>query len=156
MNVEPDSAPSALGRRPARRARRLRIAFSIVEVLAAAVLLGVGVVAALGAIGSITRAEARMEEKEILQNLASDKLREVLATFDFATPSLSGDFEDRGLPNIRWEVEVSASGISNLERVRIVVTPPGRTENAGVSIETLYFRPPATGGGFAGAPSEAS
>lgn len=156
MNVAPEPSLSASKKSLGPNARRRILGFTIVEVLAAAVLLGVGVVAALGAIGSITRAESRMEEKEILLDLASDKLREVLATFDFATPTLSGDFEDRGLRNIRWEVEVAASGIQNLERVRIVVSPPGRTEDAGVSIETLFFRPPVTGGTVAGIPAEAS
>lgn len=135
-------------------APRRRLGFTVVEVLAAAVLLGVGVVAALGAIGTITRAEMRMEEKEVLQSLASDKLHEVLATFDFATPSLGGDLEDRGRPDVRWEVEVAPSGIENLDRVRIVVTPPGRTDEAGVSLETLVFRPPVTGGAFAEAPTQ--
>ncbi|HRF59469.1 MAG TPA: type II secretion system protein [Fimbriimonadaceae bacterium] len=126
--------------------KRLRGAFTLVEVLASIVLLGVGITAAVSALGSIQGSEARLQEKELRLRLASDQMREVLATGELETGNLSGDFANRGLERYRWEVEITASGTENLDRVLVRVTDAqARSDEQATTLETLVYRPPENG-----------
>jgi prepilin-type N-terminal cleavage/methylation domain-containing protein len=119
-----------------------RSGFTLIEALAAAVLLGVGVTAAMGGLASISRAEASARETEILRRLAAEKLDDVLGTRDVQGTGADGAFDDPDLAGYRWRLEVSPSGVENLERVRVTVEHEGREAIA----EALLFSPPATGG----------
>lgn len=123
-----------------------RRGFTLIEALAAAVLLGVGVTAAMGGLASISRAEASARETDVLRRLAAAKLDEVLGSRDVQGTGADGTFEDPELDGYRWQLEVSPSGIESLDRVRVTVEREGREAVA----ETLLFSPPATGGVLGG------
>ena len=75
----------------------------MVEVLVAAVLAGIGIVACMGAIGKMQHGEALGREREALINLAVEKYDEVVATTDLSQAnSLSGDFSDRNDSEHTW------------------------------------------------------
>lgn len=126
--------------------KRVRSAFTLIEVLAAIVLLGVGIVASLGALASIQGSQARLEEKELRLRLASDQLRTILATGELDTGNLSGDFADRGLERYRWTAEITASGTENLDLVVVSVTDSqSRSDEQPTTLESLVYRPPTNG-----------
>lgn len=124
-----------------RHASSVRRGFTLIEALAAAVLLGVGVAAAMGALASITRAETSARDTEILRRLAADKLDEVVGLRDLQGTSSEGGFDDPELRDYRWRLEVVPAGVENLERVRVTVERGERNAAA----ESLIFVPPATG-----------
>src|SRR5579872_1343958 len=70
--------------------------FTLIEVLASAALAGVGIIAAMSALGAMTHAETMGREHEQIANLAIEKYNEIAATTDLSqSNSLSGDFTDR-------------------------------------------------------------
>ena len=76
--------------------RRRRRGFTLLEALAAVVLLGIGIVAAMGANAQIIHNEDRARSIERMQRLAQEKLAELVATGQ-ATVSTSGDFSDENV-----------------------------------------------------------
>jgi hypothetical protein len=118
------------------------------EVLGAAVLLGIGVSAVMGGLSAMLRAEARSQEREVCHRLAADRLEEILGTVSLDNASQSGDFSDRGLSEYKWTAQVAASGVTNLDVVSVTVTAPGADTSQGLTLETLVYVPPqqTTGG----------
>ncbi|HRI44742.1 MAG TPA: type II secretion system protein [Fimbriimonadaceae bacterium] len=123
------------------RGSRARRGFTLIEALAAAVLLGVGVAAAMGALASITRAEAAARDTDTLRRLAAAKLDEVVGLRDLQGASTEGGFDGAELRDARWRLEIVPAGAENLDRIRVTVERGGREAAA----ETLVFSPPASG-----------
>jgi Tfp pilus assembly protein PilV len=91
-------------------------------VLVAAVLLGVGIAAVMGAYSTISQGEMRAREKEKMQELAVDKFNELRAMTSSFTASDSGDFSDRGEPDLDWNLDVEPSGVQNLNAITVTVS----------------------------------
>ncbi|MER3496083.1 MAG: hypothetical protein C4320_04330 [Armatimonadota bacterium] len=124
--------------------------FTLVEALASIVLLGVGIVASQQTIGAIGRNEARSRLKERLESLAQSKLDELLTESGQTPGDQNGDFADRGERDISWTFSVSASGIQNLDTIRLVVTPRREGDDSPRAIlSTLRFNAPTTTTGAA-------
>jgi prepilin-type N-terminal cleavage/methylation domain-containing protein len=82
---------------------RRRSGFTLIEVLASAALVSVGLVACMSALGSMTHAEAIGREREAIANLAVEKYNEVVATTDLSQANqLNGDFTDRNDQDHTW------------------------------------------------------
>jgi prepilin-type N-terminal cleavage/methylation domain-containing protein len=96
--------------------------FTLLEVLVAAVLLGVGIAAVLGGYSSIAQDEMRAREKEKMQQLAVDKFNELRAMTSSFTASDNGDFSDRGEPDLEWNLDVEPSGVQNLNAITVMVS----------------------------------
>lgn len=101
--------------------------FTLIEALASAALLGVGITATLGALGAISKAESGARERAELQRMASDKYNELISTNQQALSSQSGDFTDRNLSGYTWNLDVEPSQVSNLDTVSVTV----QKQNAG-------------------------
>ncbi len=128
---------------------RLRKGFTLVEALAALVLLGVGIAAVVTAQGSLGRTESRMQELQVMARLAESKLSELMAT-EAANVSDSGDFTEEGDTEHEWETIVDPSGVENVNAIRLIVRKVGgRTNDPEYELNTLQFVPP--GDGTAGA-----
>jgi len=124
-----------------------RRAFSLVEVVAASVLLGVGIVAGMGALGQMVGADTRVGELENMSRLAQTKYDELISTEQAAT-STEGDFQDIGENRYKWDLEVSPSGITNLDTVRLIVKPTQDSTTApNAEICSLIYRVPTTTAG---------
>ncbi len=127
----------------------LRKGFTLVEALAALVLLGVGIAAVVTAQGSLGRTESRMQELQVMARLAESKLSELMAT-EAANVSDSGDFTEEGDTEHEWETIVDPSGVENVNAIRLIVRKVGgRTNDPEYELNTLQFVPP--GDGTAGA-----
>jgi len=119
--------------------------FTVMEALAAAVLVGVGVTAGMSAIGSMSQTEIRMRESEKLSHLAHMKLDEIIALGDGANTATDGDFEEYGEPNYEFTVDVQPSGIDSLDTILVTAKKSnGDTTSQEARATGLLFTPPET------------
>lgn len=118
--------------------------FTLLEALVAALLLGTSVVASLGAIASITKAEATSKRLEQMQRLAAQKYDELYATGQLTT-TISGDFTDIGISDYSWQATVTPTGTDSLNYISVVVSLKGGDSNgATATVETLLYAPSTT------------
>jgi len=80
----------------------------------------VGIVAALGGLSAISKAEGDGRDRERLERLALQKFDELLATGD-TTNAESGDFTDRNQPDLSWESQVTPSGVDTVNHISVTV-----------------------------------
>ncbi|MCH7903502.1 MAG: prepilin-type N-terminal cleavage/methylation domain-containing protein [Armatimonadetes bacterium] len=113
---------------------------TLVEVLVAIVLVGVGLASLVAGLGSLTRSYSSAQEREIMHRLAHEKYEDLLATGDWITVS-DGDFEDVRYAKYEWEVETSTTEVEDLESLRVIVRVIDAGDNAAVVAEGLVYRP---------------
>ena len=90
------------------RSRNRRSGFTLVEVLAAIVLMGLVLPAAMRGITIASRAGALARHRTEAAALATSKLQEILATQQWETGGgLSGDFIQDGYPDYTWQAELA-------------------------------------------------
>ncbi len=116
--------------------------FSIVEVVIATVLMVVGVSALIRGLGGLDKAEAALLEKDMVTRLAHQKLDEILATGEWQN-STGGTF-DEPYDKFQWTLENVATGVDNLNGLRLTVTDSTRSDGRRGVAETLQFVPPTT------------
>lgn len=125
-----------------------RSGFTLVEVVVSVALLSVGIVGVLTGFSAVSRSEVRIRTIERVQRLAVLKYEELVATEQFDTAELSGDFEDVGERGVRWTATVEPSGVENLETLTVTVELENAPSNTPVGVmEGLVFNPPLTTGG---------
>ncbi len=118
-----------------------RRGFTLLEAMAAVVLLGIGIVGAVGGFSTIIKTEDRARQTEHMQRLAQEKLAELVATGQAAT-STNGDFNDQNEPDYTWRLEVNTSGITDLDSVTLTVERTNSTDKT--RLDTLLYVPPQT------------
>jgi type II secretion system protein I len=121
--------------------------FTLIEVLVAIVLVAVGVTGTLGALSAMAQSKVRLQQSQLMQKLANDKLAEVIATGDAFNGAASGTFDSAGAENMTWSSEDASTGVENLDAITVTVKKDDRE----VSASTLYYRAPATTGTGSGA-----
>jgi len=132
----------------ARVPNRSRRGFTLIEALAAVVILGIGIVAAMTAFGSLTQSEANARQTEKMVRMAQDKLAELVATGQ-ATQSANGDFTDQNEPDYTWDLQVNTSDITDLSSVSISVNQANSSRGP-VKLDTMIYVPPQTTTGTGG------
>lgn len=132
---------------------RSQSGFSFVEVLAATILLGVGITASLSALGALTKEEARAERLDRLAVLARSKWDELsVDAVNQASGDSSGDFADQGAPDAAWTLTTAPSGVENLNTVLLVVrNSKGGDSSPEVTLSGLRYAPPITAAPAGGA-----
>ncbi len=120
--------------------------FTLVEVLVSAILLGVGVAACLGAMGSLAKGETRIRDIERFTALARSKYDELSIEDPNATSGdQSGDFTDEGEPGVEWTWTSEASEVENLDAVKLTVNARGADDSAPRAVLSgLRYRPSAS------------
>jgi type II secretion system protein I len=121
--------------------RRARNGFTLVEVLVTTVIVAIAVVGVMGAISSTTAVQASAKDALFLQSLANEKLNDLRILQDPSTAGSTGDFSDRGYPDIIWTADVVPSNTANLDQVTITVTKGKESQ----VITTLMYVLPAAG-----------
>ena len=135
----------------ARKAKN-RSAFSLIEVMVATALLGIGIVMGFAALGSMTRTELRIREVEKMNLMAVQKLNEIVAVGNVTGQATDGNFSDYGEPKYKWTMDTVATGTDNLSTVRVTVTTSdSKPTDPSTSASGLIFTSPnaqsgATGG----------
>lgn len=120
---------------------RQRRGFTLIEVLVTIVLVTLAVVGVLGGIRSLTVADVRAREADLLQRLASQKLNEMGSVTDPMTAETSGDFTDEGYGDVTWEMTVEPSGTTDLEIVKVTATRGDKSQE----LTALIYVRPTTG-----------
>jgi prepilin-type N-terminal cleavage/methylation domain-containing protein len=109
--------------------------FTLIEVLVATILLGVGIVGSLLAMRSVAKAQAAAQTADLLQRLAAEKLEDIKYLADPTQNGTSGDFSDRGYPEITWSLDDEASGVTNVDEDTVTVTSGKQSQ----SLETMIY-----------------
>jgi type II secretion system protein I len=122
--------------------------FTLIEVLVTVVLVSIAVVGVLRGIRSIEAAGARARSADLLQRLVAEKVGDLKLLADPSAGANTGDFADRGHPDITWTASVEATGTTSLDKVTVTATQ-GSQEQA---LTTLIFVR-ASGGTGLGAPA---
>ena len=119
--------------------------------LAAVLILSIGIAGVYGGLAALTKGEARARDQELVQRLADEKYEEVISTEPDLSAPQNGDFADRNLPDVTWEMESTPSGIENLQSIVVRVEFRGRDSRAptGESAGVVYVPPITTTGGTA-------
>ena len=122
--------------------------FTLMEVLVAVTILGVGFVALFGVLSGTLGTVTRIEDRETLVRTAQMKLNEIcLALRQGREPAArSGEFGGK----YRWRAEIEAAGgdeeegarrAYRLARVRLQVTWPGSESENRYQLETMTWVP---------------
>ena len=123
-----------------------RRGFTLVEAIVSVALLAVGIVAALSAIGQMTKTEGIVQEGERMRRLADEKLQELIATGDYQTIT-EGDFTERGENRYSWSTVLDPTGVENLESLTVTVVHVNRRDDSGYQASQLIYIPPVATGG---------
>lgn len=125
---------------------RKRFGFTLIEALVAATLAGIGVAAAVGAFGALTRGQARTNEKERMVRLAVDKYEELSAMGSLT--NVGGTFADQGEDRYLWEAAVDTTGIENVSQLTVTISlSDSLGREATESVTGLVYEEPLSTGG---------
>lgn len=121
------------------------------EALASVVLLSVGIVGTLQGFSRMSKADARLKEKEAMTRLAIDKLDELVATSTNINQPDSGDFQDRNDTRYNWSTAVDTTDTTNVIVVTLTVSRIDDPSASSESISAVVYQPATTGTGAAAA-----
>jgi len=127
-----------------RNPRRYARAFTLIEVLVSIAILSIGIVAVMGAMGSIVRSQGRMKTQEVMQRLAERKFEEMLVTTQDLTSPQNGDFSDWNEYNYNWSTTVDTTSSTYVSAITLTVQPVN-ADSPKVSVVQLIYIPPQTG-----------
>ncbi len=120
-----------------------RRGFTVVEALAATVLTGIGVAAAVQGLASLTQAQAIVVERERMNRLAIMKLDELVSTGQIT--NVGGTFEEMGDSRYYWESSVGTTGVENLSQLIVTVRlADNEVRTLEVTASALAFEEPLT------------
>ncbi len=119
-----------------------RCGFTLIEALVSVVLVAVGVVGAMNALGQMTKADTQLRDRERVQRLAIQKYDELVGTGALTNASQSGDFKDRNIETYTWKADVIPSGTTNLDQIRVTVSDPDDPKGPSAEFDGLRYNPP--------------
>lgn len=114
--------------------------FTLLEVLAAVVIVSIGIAAVMGGFSALSQTQRRIIERETIERLAQSKLKELAATREYESVT-EGDFSAEGLPDYTWTAATQESGVENLQHLNVTVELDNSDLTA--TADTLVFTPPA-------------
>jgi len=115
-----------------------RMAFTLVEVLAALMLVAIVLPVAMRGISLATSAAGKAKRQMEAASLAEAKLAELIATGEWQSSDLSGDFGEEW-PQYSWSAEVSESDETVLRQLDIRVEWTARGHTRDVVLTTLVY-----------------
>ena len=143
---KPAARPDTPGSRP--KGATPAPGFTLMEVLVAVTILGVGFVALFGVLSGTLATVTRIEDRETLVRNAQMKLNEICLVLRQGRepPARSGEFGGK----YRWRAEIEAAGgdeeegprrAYRLARVRLQVSWPGSQSENRYQLETMTWVP---------------
>lgn len=143
---KPAAEPDTPGPRPKGTADAS--GFTLMEVLVAVTILGVGFVALFGVLSGTLGTVSRIEDREELVRTAQMKLNQICLALRQGgePPARSGEFGGK----YRWRAEIEAAGVDEedgprrayrLARVRLLVAWPGGQAENRYQLETMTWVP---------------
>ena len=131
--------------RAAVRSSRVRRGFTLVEVLATLVLIGIVLPVAMRGLTVALQATANSRNRVEAAQLASAKINELLVGRDVATFNASGDFGEEW-PEYRWD-STGQAGEWNLYTVTVNVHWTERGQDRSLPLTTWIYPDFTSGGG---------
>ena len=126
--------------------KRRRRGFTLIEVLAAMLLLGIVLPSAMGALTLCLRTAAGARHRQEAAQLAEAKLNELLATRDAAAVGTGGDFGE-DWPEYRWTL-VTGAGPFGLEELDLTVEWQERGGTRSTTLSTMMLPASTTTAGY--------
>ncbi len=128
------------------RIRRRRCGFTLIEAIASVAILSIGIVAVMGGIGAMSRAESRIRQIEAMTILAQHKYDELIATTANLTTNQTGDFTDQNNNDYSWSATIDQTGVTNLVAVSVTVNPTVDTSSSApvAHVSGLIYQAPAS------------
>lgn len=123
-----------------RRRARKASGFTFVEAMMATILVATAVTSVLLGIGAVSKAQAKSQMADMLQNLAAEKLNELTLNQDPSQLGSAGDFSDRGHPDVSWNIDLTTPAVTDVEEATITVTRGKDSQ----SLTTQVYVPPTT------------
>jgi general secretion pathway protein I len=145
MNARPAIARRAFPRRASPRRASPRRGFTLIEVLATLMLLGIVLPVAMRGVSLSLAAASRARHLAEASSLADTKLNELVATQAWTTGGVSGDFGEQH-PGYTWTCQ-AASRDYGLTEVAVRVSWVERGQPAFLDVSTLAYQ---TGGDLGG------
>ena len=123
--------------------RKRRAGFTLMEVMLALVILGVGLTAITQSVMMVMRSSGLTARYTQATILAQNKMEEVLARAEPPKSEEKGEFEDH--PGMAWKIVPEKSAIENLAQIRVLVTfsAPGGTRTVEYVTLMANRTPPA-------------
>jgi len=121
-----------------------RRGFTLIEVLAAMLLIVLVLPVVMKGMSMATSAAARAKHRTEAIGLAQSKMHELLGTGDWQSGSFSGDFSP-DWPQYQWSVQLqnwqppSGTMTNDLQELDVTVTWNGTGGQPGVSLSTLVY-----------------
>jgi type IV pilus modification protein PilV len=115
--------------------------FSLVEVLCAIFILGVGIVGLTHGITTALKSSKESETQTVAALLAAGRIETIRAEGYLVDGTDQGDGEE-GLSFYHWEQTISPTTIDGLHDVKVVVQQ-AKTHELIYELETLLFDPPS-------------
>ncbi len=112
--------------------------FTLVEVLVTIVLVTIAIVGTLQGLQSISRNQVRANTADLLQRLALDKINDLGLLQTPTSAGGSGDYSDRGYPDVTWTITDNATSVTDLDSVTVTSTRASQSQTV---TKLLYVRP---------------
>ncbi|HEV8608227.1 MAG TPA: type II secretion system protein [Tepidisphaeraceae bacterium] len=119
-----------------RTTKHSRRGFTLLEVLATLILIGIILPAVMGGISLATAAAGEAKHKVEAVSLAQTKLSELLATTQYQPTSSSGDFAD--YPGYAWTASIETRD-TNLSQVSVRVTWFAHGQERFVDLSSMIY-----------------
>lgn len=139
---------------PVRHARG-RSGFTLIEVLAAMLLIALVLPAVMRAVSVSTLAASTARNRTEAAVLAESKLQEIISTGVYQTGTMSGDFSADGAPGYQWSAQLvpwNQAGVNpqdfnpqTLSELDLKVSWNARVGQNSVTVSTLVYSNPPLG-----------
>ncbi|WP_432799590.1 prepilin-type N-terminal cleavage/methylation domain-containing protein [Poriferisphaera sp. WC338] len=117
--------------------------FTLIEVLAALLLVSLVLPIAMGGISFAMRRTGDAQKQAVAARLAKYQMNLLQLETVAGTTGLAGDFEDLGYVDYTWEADYSEWIDTAVWRLEVVVTYPDRDDVQQYALDTLVY----SGGG---------
>ncbi len=116
--------------------------FTLVEVVVALALVGVGLTAVSASLAAITRAYGALQTSDRVHRAAVSAYEEIVSRDEPTGDALDGTMLVDGRTEVVWTAQVDTTALADVERVTVTAHPAGRDEPS-VVISGVFVTPDA-------------
>lgn len=106
----------------------MKRAFTLVEVVVALALVGVGLTAVSASLGAITRAYGSLQMADRVHRAAVSVYEEIVSRDEPTGDALDGSLLIDGRTEVIWSAQVETTALADVERLTVTAHPAGRNE----------------------------
>jgi general secretion pathway protein I len=140
IDTEPDLAqPTAYSLLPTARGTRRAAGFTLIEVLAALIIISLGMLGVIEAVSQTARNDAYLRDKTIAHWVAMNQLTK--ARLETRAPRIdkSSDEVEMAQRRWRWTMAVTQTAVDTVRRIDISVTPAEASKDSSLARVTGFY-----------------